>query len=156
MLQENDVIYLRSGMKVGCPDFPEKFIPGNPMSRNFIREIVQVGFVYRNDTYVGSIRKNLLQDIQLVFRNARLRLDEDIAERFVSHQVKNPEAEEFVVPEGEYLVTNIIEAENFQRVYVTTLTFDPDKPPMVLDFYQNSNEENNIDDVKPLRRLFSC
>jgi hypothetical protein len=153
-VQVGDIIYLEKGMTVQYPKLPIWFFKNHhPYSEETRDCHTNIGEVRTRQSTVKPLREEAEKMIKFVFEYLKVPADQSVLGKYVAHVIKEPKAWQFVVPAGEYLVTDI-KFRDYQRK-VFCQTFDPEMKAEVLKiyFYQNSNYLANNNEVKVVKRI---
>jgi hypothetical protein len=106
LLVEGDVVFIKNGMRVYA-EIPEKFVYGNKkLSKELTINEVTIGRSMGNDTDLNEDRDDLITDIVDAF-DFRLgfKLKKSDALEFIVLKTKSAKPENFILEEGEFVVT---------------------------------------------------
>lgn len=104
-LQEGNVIKLENGMRVyGL--IPEKFVYSNRRtSTELTKSEIEIGKTYENDTNLQKVISNITKGVIERFSWEGVSVDKSKVVEFVKGNVPEQQTEQFILKEGEFIVT---------------------------------------------------
>lgn len=116
MLQKGDIIYIQKGYAVTVLDIPEIYYrDSHPFSKKLTQGRTKIGIPKPANVDVTALREEIKKLIKFTFAYNQVPLDLSILERFVNHQVPILSAEDYLIPEGEYIVTEVRQVSTFHN-----------------------------------------
>lgn len=108
-LQEGDIVYLKSGMTVGVQGVRSVITDEtiSPFCPFISTTSVKIGKEYQSRTDVSTERSRIKEVIKQAFADEFVSLDESILDRFLAHQVRNPEKMTLYIHPTRYMVTEV-------------------------------------------------
>lgn len=153
-VEPNDVILLTKGMTVMYPTLPVWFFKDyHPYSTETTDAIMTVGEVRKRRSTIHTLQEDLKKMFRFALAYHRVPYDDAVLTRYVNYLIPPTKNDTFVIPPGEYLVTDVQRKERERKVFCQT--FDPfgNSPMIKLYFYQNSGYHATEDKVKVVRRV---
>lgn len=141
-LQEGDVVYLKSGTLVAVPGqrsilTDQGISPFCPFETTIC---VKVGRDYVSRTDASKERDRIREIIKQAFADDFIPLDESILDRFLAHQIRNPEKVSLYIHPTRYLVTDVKFEGKRRIVYCRELY---DENGRTIFFYQGASSGND-------------
>lgn len=153
-VEVNDVIYLEKGMTVQYPNLPVWYFKDHhPYSLETVDSHCTVGEVRRRRSGTDPIRNEAKKLIGFVFEYLKVPYDAGVLGRYVAHVIKEPAEFEFMIPAGEYIVTDIKFRDSQRKVFCQTFDREMKKPVIKIYFYQNSNNYATNNKVRVVQRI---
>lgn len=165
-LKEGNVIKLQNGMCVyGL--IPEKFVYSNrKTSDELTRSEIEVGKVYENDTDLTKEINNITKGIVERFSCKGVKVDESKVIDFVKENIEEQQKEQFVLNEGEFVVTKTtfdgggighgshdVYPDGYHVFCKALKNGEYDTDGIEIDFYQSGCFTCVITDISPVREM---
>jgi hypothetical protein len=153
-LQVNDVIYLEKGMTIQYNKLPVWIYKNHhPYSDATTDGHLNIGEVRRRQSHVKPLQDEAEKLVKFVFEYLEVKYDADVLQKYVRHVIKEPQEHEFMIPEGEYVVTDVKLKDRERKVFCQTFDPKPGQEIFQIYFFQNSNFYSNINKVRILKSL---
>jgi hypothetical protein len=148
----DDVVFLEDGMIVDCLNCPAYLQSHqDPYSTAKGTQRITIGKQYERHVKLEVIRRSLFTTIKESFDFFRVRLDHDLAQRYIRHQVPDFDESPFCVPQGLYVVSGM--GKYLRGHVVTCTTYKPSeyRPELHVSFYQGVVHETNIERLRVIK-----
>jgi len=147
-----DVVFLESGMIVDCLDCPAYLQSHqDPYSTAMTTQRVTVGKNYERHVKLEVIRRSLFTTLKESFDFFRVRLDHDLAHRYIKHQVPDFDESPFCVPQGLYVVDGISKYLRGHAIICTTYKAAEDRHRLHLLFYKDISHQTSIERLRVIK-----
>ncbi|MCE7064016.1 hypothetical protein [Dyadobacter sp. CY326] len=148
----DDVVFLENGMTVDCLDCPtyvQQYT--NPYSTAKTTRRVKIGATYDRQVKLEVIRNTIFTSIKASFDFFLIRLDEDLARRYIRYQIPEFDESPFSVPQGLYIVSGM--SKYLRGHVITCTTYKPSehRPKFNVRFHQGISHETNIERLRVIK-----
>ncbi|MCF0060108.1 hypothetical protein MUK70_12730 [Dyadobacter chenwenxiniae] len=151
-IRVDDVVFLENGMIVDClkcPAYVHQY--ESPYSTATAIRRITIGVKYDRQIKLDVIRSHIFSTIQAAFDFFKIPLDDDLARRYIRHQVPDFDESPFCVPQGLYVVSGMSKYLRGQIITCTTYKPDESRPKLNVCFHQGYSHETNIERLRVIK-----
>jgi hypothetical protein len=148
----DDVVLLENGMVVDCLDSPAYLLAHeSPYSDKRTTLRATIGKTYERQIKLELIRRSIFTTIKESCIFFRIQLDQDLAHRYIKHQIPDFDESPFCVPQGLYIVSGMSKHLRGHAITCTTYKPSEQRPILHVRFYQGISHETNIERLRVIK-----